>query len=115
MEEIQSTQFKANICIEGVRLTEKHIGKLVAYKPRHDENKYEYGIISSFRDNYVFVIYNRADGIYEGTAQATTPSRLIWVRKFWIKVNPIQKTPEEKLHGEMFDFSGYTYTIKPGR
>lgn len=63
--------------IEGIEVTEEHIGSPVTYIPPHaigDANHpdSQRGQISSFNDTYVFVRYNAPNGA------ATGPDTLVW-------------------------------------
>lgn len=64
--------------IQNMELTENDIGRAVKYIPLHahgDESHpdVEYGTITSFNKNYVFVRYKN-----RGIPQATSPDDLIW-------------------------------------
>jgi hypothetical protein len=44
--------------IEISMLTEKDIGREVVYKGYEDDNAREYGVISSWNDRFIFVVYD---------------------------------------------------------
>lgn len=63
--------------IEGITVTEKNIGDLVTYVPRHvngdaNHKDAEKGNISSINDHFVFVKFKYASG------QACRPDDLVW-------------------------------------
>lgn len=63
--------------IEGIEVTEEHIGSPVTYIPQHAEGNASHpdsqrGHISSFNDTYVFVRYSAPNGA------ATRPENLVW-------------------------------------
>lgn len=63
--------------IQGIELTDEHIGKKVVYRTVVDE---EHGIISSWNKSFVFVRYysNIIDGYLKPQPQSTNSDDLSW-------------------------------------